>query len=607
MKTELTQTEKNDTTPPPGPFFLIKGDINSLVPPPSDGLGCLPDHYQDPEQQAGEHHGDPGSNSAESSPPESSQSDKIYGFSRSLTMGTGNNGGIRFTPNEAVVLRHLAYKIRRSKNPRDGRTWFYISAADLARKFPWIAAKTMSAILKRLAANGVVIRSSYNRRPGDRTMWYSMDEGWLDRAEQDLIYFRDSDAERFGFCEAVLLHNLTYWLGNGKQKTTDVAERRHAMRPTELSRHIPFSIATIKRALGRLENEGAIMGYPNNEKRCRDYALAGRFLDRISLKLEVTTPGGPDAIQVPKDQESPATPTPTQASALAPEERVRALTEGNITHFAGFPENKIQAFVALCGKDAGHIIFELTDEHIANFLQRLSTDELLTAVEELCKPYNIDDVRLRYVHEILVRALSAKELYSLTHWCIARVVGQLEMVVYDRSDRWRRANRKAQYEKRVTRLGGLQIPGEATVDAAPAEKARILRNGIQARNRIGRLDENTILVTAYLVASRKSITLAEEFFGRNPAWAPSDVLKVLDECVQREAEPEDDGFDRLWHARRGRNLGFLIRHLENIVQELGLSASFPAIVFEESPTLENQERNPQQGEHYASAGAADPT
>jgi hypothetical protein len=153
---------------------------------------------------------DPGGNSTESSPPESSQSDKIYGFSRSLTMGTGNRGGIRFTPNEAAVLRHLAYKIRRSKNLRDGRTWFYISAADLTRKFPWMAATTISAILKRLAAKGVVIRSNYNRRRGDRTMWYSMDEGWLDRAEQDLIYFRDSDAQRFGFCEAVLLHNLTY-------------------------------------------------------------------------------------------------------------------------------------------------------------------------------------------------------------------------------------------------------------------------------------------------------------------------------------------------------------------------------------------------------------
>jgi hypothetical protein len=285
-------------------------------------------------------------------------------------------------------------------------------------------------------------------------------------------------------------------------------------------------------------------------------------------------------------------------------ERLGGLILGNERPLMGLAEDKIQAFVALCGNDAGRIISELTDEHIVNSFWRLAADELLAAVEELCTGYQIDEGRLTYVHEILAGALS-RDLRMSCHPAVKAVVTPLWVHVANQVDRWHVDRRKAWYEQRVSAMGGFEIRDEATVDLAPAQKARILRNGVQQRNRIGRLNEETEFFKDYVSASHKSITLAEEFFRRNPAWAPSDVLKVLDECVKREAEPEDDGFDPLWHARQGRNLAFLIRNLDRIVQELGTSASFPAIVFEESAALENQEPNPQQEEDYANAGAAD--
>jgi hypothetical protein len=161
-------------------------------------------------------------------------------------------------------------------------------------------------------------------------------------------------------------------------------------------------------------------------------------------------------------------------------------------------------------------------------------------------------------------------------------VQQLWLDVQKRIDNWYGAKRLAKYQQRVAQMGGLQIPGEETIDSAPAQKARILRMGVQARNRIGRLDQNGSFIDDYIAAHYKSIELAEEFFRQNSAWTPGLIFKVLDQCAALVGEAvADDDLDDRWHARRGCNVIFLIRNLDTIVRQLGLSASFPPIVFED--------------------------
>ena len=53
---------------------------------------------------------------------------------------------------EAIVLKFLAHKTRRSTNIRDEKQWYYDSLDNLREKIPYLGRSTIDDVVKSLAA-----------------------------------------------------------------------------------------------------------------------------------------------------------------------------------------------------------------------------------------------------------------------------------------------------------------------------------------------------------------------------------------------------------------------------------------------------------------------
>ena len=91
-----------------------------------------------------------------------------------------------FGINEAVIINQIWYWMRhneeRGYNYREGRYWVRYTFEELhSREFPWLSVKTIKRAVCKLEEAGVLLsESKYNKRPGDRTKWYSVDKDKLD-------------------------------------------------------------------------------------------------------------------------------------------------------------------------------------------------------------------------------------------------------------------------------------------------------------------------------------------------------------------------------------------------------------------------------------------
>ena len=110
---------------------------------------------------------------------------------------------------------------------------------------------------------------------------------------------------------------------------------------------------------------------------------------------------------------------------------------------------------------------------------------------------------------------------------------------------------------------------ESEINLAPAEKARVLRNALQSRQQIGYLDDlcqhNGIPITF----SQADLDTAEKLYELNRGFCVSQLLELIDQCVQIHIRNDvSDGHDKHYHARRGCNLGFFLKHASRIAEEL---------------------------------------
>ena len=64
---------------------------------------------------------------------------------------------------------------------------------------------------------------------------------------------------------------------------------------------------------------------------------------------------------------------------------------------------------------------------------------------------------------------------------------------------------------------------------------------------------------------------AYKFFQANPDFTVADLNTILGKCLVLPKEPPhtQEGNDPLWHARKAKDISFLIQHLDIIVQSLG--------------------------------------
>ena len=175
---------------------------------------------------------------------------KIISFSRTFAR---NN-----SVNEAIILKYLGYKTRKSTNERDGRKWYYASTKGLAKQFPYLSPSAIDTNIRKMDAKCKLEVSNYNRMLIDRTRWFSVTAPAIDDVERHLIKFDQAVAVKHGVTAAVLMFNLEYWIKR-KLKKANGAEVNHVMSPALLATIQPFSASTIKDNLHYLVTEGLII------------------------------------------------------------------------------------------------------------------------------------------------------------------------------------------------------------------------------------------------------------------------------------------------------------------------------------------------------------
>jgi len=168
--------------------------------------------------------------------------------------------------NAAVILKYLAYKVRRSNNWHDEKQWYYGSTKALQKQFPYISASAIDANIRKMGKTSMLEIGNYNLWTQDKTRWFHVPKEFRNAVESDLIKFDSDDAGYHGITAAVLLHNLRYWIRRKLKKSQDT-DVVHEMSPSALSKIkpttgrsiLPFSESTIKATLKTLVEKGVIL------------------------------------------------------------------------------------------------------------------------------------------------------------------------------------------------------------------------------------------------------------------------------------------------------------------------------------------------------------
>ena len=142
----------------------------------------------------------------------------------------------------------------------------------------------------------------------------------------------------------------------------------------------------------------------------------------------------------------------------------------------------------------------------------------------------------------------------------------------------RRVQVEEEYRKLQQQHRSKDADHENDENRSAAEKVKILRNGIVARNRIGWLTNQTQHVSNLLRSNHNSLTLARQFFDLNPEWTPAHLLKVMDTsaCYIAEHPLEEGEFDSNYDLRKGANLTSLLKELNAILTAAEMVDQLPA-------------------------------
>lgn len=126
-------------------------------------------------------------------------------------------------------------------------------------------------------------------------------------------------------------------------------------------------------------------------------------------------------------------------------------------------------------------------------------------------------------------------------------------------------------KKRAEQYASPDVRKEIRADISPAEKVQVLRNSLASRNNIGGFDEKGKLHHQVVDYNNRTFDAAYEFFKANPDFTVADLNKVLGKCLElpKERDYREQGNDSLWHARKGKDVSFLLEHLDVIVGSLG--------------------------------------
>jgi hypothetical protein len=133
----------------------------------------------------------------------------------------------------------------------------------------------------------------------------------------------------------------------------------------------------------------------------------------------------------------------------------------------------------------------------------------------------------------------------------------------------RKVEQSAILKNRAEQYKSPDVRKETRADLSAGEKVQVLRNSLAARNNIGAFDYKGNLHHQVVDYNNRTFDAAYEFFQANPDFTVADLNKVLEKCLNLPKESgTEEGTDPLWHARKGKDVSFLIQHLDIIVKSL---------------------------------------
>ena len=86
--------------------------------------------------------------------------------------------------NESLMLQHFLfwhkYNLDKEEMFKDGRVWFFMSAAKISNYFPYLTQKKIRGAIEHLIVLGLVTKGDYNKDKLNRTSWYSLNDSAID-------------------------------------------------------------------------------------------------------------------------------------------------------------------------------------------------------------------------------------------------------------------------------------------------------------------------------------------------------------------------------------------------------------------------------------------
>jgi hypothetical protein len=505
--------------------------------------------------------------------------ERRYSFSRTLARAISVDG--------AIVVKLLAVLMGKSRRELGNRKFAQITTTALERLYPWKSRRAWGGTLRTLCEQQVVESSIRWRRSNiDLTRHYSVSAAVLEQAWDSLIYFRAGDARDHGVCGGVLLLNLRHWLGENAKEHGEV--RAHAMRPQLLAELLPFSVSTIKRAMKSLSEKGVIEGQWNAKILATEYVIPGFQPDPMLGGMRDSDNGANGEKRSSQESNLEGEHRLKRCSVIsttseAENENAPALTMGfarllelNSRYLADYSDEQVQNLANGIAASVSDIL-NVASPGVLEALRWRSDDERLCWIEAAGAA---DGFR----QELGVIALRSSSDGPSSRGAIHRVGYNMSLAIFKKVDEWRRHNLSESFQSQMRAL--FASFGEKMADAnlPPPEKARLLRQVVSDRSRVGKLvrihQTDTGTVEKYpLEVTATDHEALTRFFGRNPNWPVRVLFDVIERCTELNEFTGNPGDDTLFYARLGsRKLRSVLCNLDAVISELGMASRVPRLI-----------------------------
>ena len=530
---------------------------------------------------------------------------EIQKLKKKLTGKEVNNGS-----HYATVVKYLANRVGNSKNDVGGKKWFYITIKDLKKQYPYFSESALLSIVHTLNDIGYCEIANHNKYKYDKTFWYHVPTHIRNAAEEEPRYFDSAIATKHGVPTAVLIDNFEYWLDQCEVRGLN---SRLRMSPRILVELLPFSERTIKRGLD-------IMVEANYASKLSETKpLFGKPLIKSVPNQRLVVP---KQILVVPDQRL-VVPNQSHDTYYKPINNLLEIcSKGNLTvsdtntlsetnqfkglipeSFAGVKRANIeinellvklqkdhQDKLCILASNASYEFLKAHEEFIYDWSDIEDTELLFQNIKAVfpafLKQQNIDKWKSVIIKSMLTSGTletiigafifnSPANYYAHHIPSLLKHIQRSTQYIYSTVDDERERRMKQTLAERRVKYASPDENKEYDDCLTPIEKARVFRNALSSRNKIGWLCYDCDFRTDIISISKSGTLLIQKLFEHNEDAVPGDLINIMDQCVEAYiSEPEPPAAyvpGVRWHARKGAtNVLLFARYLKAIVQDLGI-------------------------------------